>query len=217
MIKKIEPYELINFVDHILQIDENGNFIPVIDEKTGKQKVNPITGAPVWKALQEGTRHNAKVMGHLDKNIQLNREYLIAFQRQLKSIIAQLELNGRVPSANGNFLDAFDGSPSRIKLLNEATHVKADISAGTNVAVSVIDASQFNAFTYATIFDGTNYEDVYITAVDTSANTITVQTMAHDYVKGAIIARSTAVVDTETQEMLVGPHTVYEVELVEVV
>lgn len=217
MIKKIEPYEPINFVDHILQIDENGNFIPVIDEKTGKQKVNPITGAPVWKALQEGTRHNAKVMGHLDKNIQLNREYLIALQRQLKSIITLLELDGRIPSANGNFLDAFDGSSSRIKLLTELTYVKSDVTAGSNIALSVIDASQFKAFTYATIFDDTNYEDVYITAVETSTNTITVQTLANDYTKGAIITRSTAVVDTDNQEMHIGPHTVYEVDLVEVV
>ena len=175
--------------------------------------VDPVTG----EILEEGTTFWALFANNMEWGIYNAYELLVEFNKRLKSIIAQLELDGRVPSANGNFLDAFDGSPSRIKLLNEATHVKADISAGTNVAVSVIDASQFSAFTYATIFDGSNYEDVYITAVDTSTNTITLQTLANDYTKGAIIARSTAVVDTENQEMLVGPHVQYEVELVEVV
>lgn len=213
---KLQEYIPINWVDRIWKLGPDGKLIPKKDSN-GNIIKNPLTGMPEYETIVNGTRVKASNLNHMDENIYLNREYLIAFQRQLKSILAQLELDGRVPSANGNFLDAFDGSPSRIKLLNEATHVKADISAGTNVVVSVIDASQFAPFTFATIFDGSNYEDVYITAVDTSTNTITLQTLANDYTKGAIIARSTAVVDSENQEMLVGPHTVYEVELVEVV
>lgn len=175
--------------------------------------IDPVTS----EVLEEGTTFWAEYGNNIEWGIWNAYALLIEFQRQLKSILAQLELDGRVPSANGNFLDAFDGSSSRIKLLTEATHVKTDVEAGTSVMMNVIDASQFKAFTYATIFDDTNYEDVYITAVDTNANTITVQTLANDYTKGTIITRSAAVVDTVNQEMLVGTHTVYEVELVEVV
>ena len=172
---------------------------------------DPITE----ELLEEGTVFWAEYGNNIEWGIWNAYELIIAINKQLKSVIAQLELDGRVPGSNGTFLDVMNGNASRVTLLDVATHIKTAVTAGSNVTLSVIDASEFTAFTYATVFDGANFEHVYITNV--SANTITVQTLTNNYDKSAIIARSTVVIDTATQEMLVGPHTTYQISLVEVV
>lgn len=172
---------------------------------------DPVTG----EILEDGTVFWAEYGNNIEWGIWNAYELIIAINKQLKSVIAQLELDGRVPGSNGTFLDVMNGNTSRITLLDTATHIKTAVTTGSNITLNVIDASEFSAFTYATVFDGTQFEQVYITAV--GANTITVQALANNYDKSAIIARSTVVIDTTTQEMLVGPYTTYQVNLVEVV
>lgn len=172
---------------------------------------DPVTN----EILEDGTIFWAEYGNNIEWGIWNSYEMIIALNKQLKSIIAQLELDGRVPDSNGTFLDVMNGNASRITLLDAATHIKTAVTAGNSITLHVIDASRFTAFTYATVFDGTHFEQVHITAV--GANTITVQALVNDYAKGAIIARSTVSVDTTAHEMLVGPHTTYQVSLVEVV
>jgi len=172
---------------------------------------DPVTG----EILEDGTIFWAEYGNNIEWGIWNAYELIITINKQLKSVIAQLELDGRVPGSNGTFLDVMNGNASRITLLDVATHIKTTVAAGSNVTLNVIDVSEFTAFTYATVFDGVNFEHVYITAI--GANTLTVQALANNYDKGAIIARSTVAVDTTAQEMLVGPHTTYQVSLVEVV
>lgn len=209
-----EAYERIDFVDHILRIDEKGNFIPVIDPTTGKQKIEPVTGLPVWVALQEGTRHNQKVMNHLDKNIGINRNYIIALETTIRRMQIQMELDGRVPGNGGTFADTLDGSTNKIALDKTQTDIIEAVTAGTTI-LKVGSIAGFTAFTQVTIFDDAHSEDVFITAI--GADTITVQALTNAYKKGAKIARNNVAIDTVNAEMGVGDWETYNVELVEVV
>ena len=210
----IEKYKRINFLDHILRIDEKGDFIPVIDPKTGTQKIEPVTGLPVWEALQEGTRHNQKVMNHLDKNIEFNRNNLISLEATIRRIQIQLELDGRVPGNSGTFADPLDGSTNKIKLDKAMTYIPLAIAIGTT-EFKVANVEGFTAFTQVTIYDDEHSEDVIITEV--GADTIKVQALANNYKKGAKVARSNVVIDTSNAEMGVGDWQTYKVDLVEVV
>jgi len=210
----IEKYKRINFLDHILRIDEKGNFIPVIDPDTGKQEIEPITGAPVWKALQEGTRHNEEVMNHLDENIEINRNYLISLESTIRRIQIQLELDGRVPGNSGTFADPLDGSTNKIKLDKAMTNIPLAITIGTT-EFKVANVEGFTAFTQVTIYDDEHSEDVIITGV--GADTIKVQALTNNYKKGAKVVRSNVVIDTTNAEMGVGDWQTFNVELVEVV
>lgn len=211
---KIEDYELIGFLDHILKIDEKGNFIPKIDPSTGAQKIDRITGLPVWEALQEGTRHSAKVMGHLDKNIKANRELLASLYALIRRMQIQMELDGRVPGNSGTFADTLDGSTNKIKLDTAMTDIIEAVIIGTTT-LKVASVDGFTPFTQVTIFDDVASEDVVITAV--GQDTITVSALTNAYKKGAKVARSNVQIDTVNAEMGVGDWQTYNVELVEVV
>ena len=163
-----------------MRIDEKGNFIPVIDPDTGKQEIDPITGAPVWKALQEGTRHNEEVMNHLDENIEINRNYLISLESTIRRIQIQLELDGRVPGNSGTFADPLDGSTNKIKLDKAMTYIPLAIAIGTT-EFKVANVEGFTAFTQVTIYDDEHSEDIIITEV--GADTIKVQALINNYKK----------------------------------
>ncbi|MFF2179431.1 hypothetical protein ACFVT8_23710 [Lysinibacillus sp. NPDC058147] len=210
----IEKYERINFLDHILRIDEKGDFIPVIDPKTGTQKIERATGLPVWEALQEGTRHNQKVMNHLDKNIEINRKNLISLEATIRRMQIQMELDGRVPGNSGTFADPLDGSTNKIKLDKAITYIPLAIAIGTT-EFKVASVEGFKPFTQVTIYDDTRSEDVLITEV--GADTIKVQALKNAYKKGARVARSNVMIDTVNAEMGIGDWQTYNVELVEVV
>ncbi|MGE7916339.1 hypothetical protein [Lysinibacillus xylanilyticus] len=210
----IEKYERIDFLDHILRIDEKGNFIPVIDPDTGKQKIEPVTGLPVWEALQEGTRHNQKVMNHLDKNIETNRGHIISLEAKIRRMLIQMELDGRVPGNSGTFADPLDGSTNKIVLDKAITDIIKTVAIGTTT-LNVASVDGFIPFTQVTIFDNVHSEDVVITEVGT--NTIKVQALINNYKKGAKVARSNVVIDTVNAEMGVGDWQTYSVDLVEVV
>lgn len=210
---KISPYTPIGFIDHILRIDENGNFIPIIDESTGKQKVNPITGALEWEVFKKGTRHKASVMNHMEAGILAAHLGLFEMDKSLKKILAQLSASDRVPGNNGTFADAFDGTVGRLIRLTAMTDVTAAVTIGSTV-IPVASTEGFEVMTYVTIFDADSYEHVLISAV--GEGSITVQTLTSDYAKGAKIARSTASINTKNQTMDVAPFVTYQVELLEV-
>lgn len=210
----VEKYERINFVDHILRIDLNGNFIPVIDQETGKQKIDPITGLPIWEALQEGTRHNERVMNHLDENIEVNRKYLISLEATIRRMQIQMELDGRVPGNSGTFADPLDGSSNKIMLDKALTDIVEAITIGTTT-LKVESVDGFKPFTQVTIFDDVEKEDVLITEIGTG--TIKVQALKNAYKKGAKVARSNVSIDMVNTEMGIGVWQTYSVELVEVV
>ncbi|WP_068983860.1 hypothetical protein [Lysinibacillus xylanilyticus] len=210
----IEKYERIEFLDHILRIDEKGDFIPVIDPNTGKQKIERVTGLPVWEALQEGTRHNQKVMNHLDKNIEFNRKYLISLEATIRRMQIQMELDGRVPGNSGTFADPLDGSTNKITLDKVMTDIIEAVAIGTT-ELKVANIEGFTAFTQVTIYDDVHSEDVIITEVGTG--TIKVQALKNAYKKGAKVARSNIQIDTVNALMGVGDWQTYNVDLVEVV
>lgn len=198
-------YPLIHFLDHILKIDENGDFIPKRDEH-GNVIINKITGRPELVAEQEGTRLNARNMNHLDTWLYRAHELLEQHANEILRFKIQLELEGKAPGNSGTFADTFDDAPNKLIRESAKAVLTAPRSAGTTV-LNVDRTDGFKAFTELTIYDGTNNEDVLIT--DVTASTITVQPLQHDYVKGAVIARSNAAI--EDGQMGVGSWGTYSV------
>ncbi|QTD40655.1 hypothetical protein [Sporosarcina sp. Te-1] len=205
------PYTLINFLDHILKIDENGEFIPKRDEQ-GHIIINRITGRPELEAEQEGTRLNARNMNHLDFWLFKAHERLEQQANEMLRIKIQLELEGKAPGNSGTFADTFDGEPNKLVRETARTILTAPRSAGTTV-LNVDQTDGIKPFTIVTIYDGTNSEDTMIT--DVTASTVTVQPLVNDYVKGAVVARSNA--EIKDGRMGNGAWGTYSIGLVEVI
>lgn len=174
--------------------------------------IDTVTG----EVLEEGTTFWAEYANNMEWGIFNNFEQLIYFQRMIKKIQMQLELDGRVPGANGNFVDTFDELPTRMARLTAETDVTVAVTAGDTV-IPVIDASQFGVLQLVTIYDADNYEHVRINVVDKEANKLTVAAVLNDYSKGAKVSRSTAAIDDINNSMNFGTWGTYTVSVSEVV
>ena len=104
----------------------------------------------------------------------------------------QMELDGRAPGNSGSNADKFVGETNKSVRQLATADITPAVESGITV-LPVDKVTSFAAFTQVTIYDGTNSEDVLITAV--RVDTITVQALTHDYVKGARIAQSNAKID----------------------
>lgn len=170
--------------------------------------VDPITE----EILEEGTTFWADYANNHEWGIWNAYKFMSEMYRQLQRVIVQQELDGRAPGNSGAFADTFDGNPNKLVAQTTSATLTAPRASGTTV-LNVDGTEGFEAFTQVTIYDGTNSEDVLITNV--TASTITVQPLVNDYVKGAVIARSNAVV-TDGQ-LFGGSWGTYDISLVEVV
>ena len=196
-------YVMQDWFDHIYKVNPDGKPIPKRDA-SGQIIYNPYTGYPEWEAFEEGSRFTAKRMLHIEQGIFGAHSGLENFDRELKKIRAQMELDGRVPNHSGSFADTFDETSQRLVRLTAKTDITVEAKS-TETVLHVASTEGFTAMTYATIYDADSYEQVLITAVDSSAKTITVQALTSDYAKGAKITRSTAGIDTDNQNMVVAP------------
>ena len=173
--------------------------------------IDPDTG----EVLEEGTPYMSEYANNFEWGIWNAYQFLIHMYRQLERLRVQMELDGRVPNHSGSFADTFDETSQRLVRLTAKTDITVEAKS-TETVLHVASTEGFTAMTYATIYDADSYEQVLITAVDSSAKTITVQALTSDYTKGAKITRSTAGIDTEHQNMVVAPFVTYKVDLVEV-
>lgn len=174
--------------------------------------IDTVTG----EVLEEGTTFWAEYANNMEWGIFNNFEQLIHFQRMIKKIQMQLELDGRVPGANGNFVDTFDELPTRMTRLTSETNVTAAVTAGDTV-IPVTDANQFDVLQLVTVYDADSYEHLRINTVDKEANKLTVGAVLNDYNKGAKVARSTAAIDDVNNSMNFGTWGTYTVSVSEVV
>ena len=160
--------------------------------------------------LEEGMPVNARNLNHMDKGIGDAHTFVAELQSAVKRLQVQMELGGRAPGANGTFSDTLDGTKTTLDTTKSA--VKTAVSIGAT-SIEVEDATGFTALSQVTIYDGTKREDVMITKV--AGNVLTVQALKNGYSKGATVARSTVAVDTANKIMLIAPHVVYDVALIE--
>ncbi len=152
--------------------------------------VDPKTGY----VIDEGTYFTANRANNIENGIENAFIWLNQHDSDIQRIRVQMELDGRAPGNSGSFADTFDSDPNKLVRQTASATLTAPRSVGTTV-LNVDNTEGFVAFTQATIYDGTNSEDVLITAI--TENTITVQPLVHDYVKGAKVARSNAVIQPD--------------------
>lgn len=189
-----EEYKPSNWVDHVTDPE-------IIDPATGEAKV-----------IREGTRLSAARLNNIEAGIVGNRKWLSSMDKDMKRLWVLMELWGRVPGSSGSFIDAFDGEPTRLTRLETKTDVTAAVEAGATT-IPVSSTEGFTALTYVSIFDGTNYENVKITAV--GSGQLTVAALTNGYSKGAKIARSTAAINAENNSLDFGTFTSFKVTVKE--
>lgn len=166
------------------------------------------------KILEEGTVFTADAANNIENGIYNSYERVIQVERENQRIRVQLDLKERANSELV-FYDTLDGEAARKMEMDTALTVVKDAAAIGASSLNVIDASVFTALTEVTIYDGTNSEDVMITAV--SGSVLTVQALTKPYSKGAFVARSNAVLDADEQRLKKGRWGTYTVTLSEVV
>lgn len=166
------------------------------------------------KVLEEGTVWTAEDGNRIEGGIFGAYERIIQTERETQRIRVQLDLKERANSELV-FYDTLDGEDPRKMIFDTAkTVVKAAISVGAT-SLSVVDATGFKELTEVTLYDGTNSEDVLITAI--AGNVLTVQATQKAYSKGAFIARSNAELDTVQQRLKPSRWGTYTVTMNEVV
>ncbi|QSB10435.1 hypothetical protein JTI58_01580 [Lysinibacillus fusiformis] len=210
-----DSYSLIRWKDIIFKVGSDGKLIPKRDSN-GEIEIDPLTGHTKYETLSDGTRIKASLLNYMDEGILYAHKGIDELKTLIRRLQIQLELDGRVPGNSGTFADPLDGSTNKIKLDKALTDIIEAITAGTTT-LKVASVDGFIPFTQVTIFDDVNNEDVLITAIDTSAKTITVQALAFGFKKGAKVARSNVNIDITNAEMGVGDWQTYDVQLVEVV
>lgn len=172
--------------------------------------VDPVT----HDVLEEGTPFMSEYANNIEEGIYGSYEYLIRHDKDIQRLRVQMELDGRAPGNNGSFSDTLaDGAaPSKMTRLTASADIVAVVEAGeTEIPVDTVVG--FVVFTEVTVFDGSNSEDVMITAV--GVNSLTVQALTNAYVKGARVARSTVTISDG--QMTRGDWGTYSVSLMEVV
>lgn len=166
------------------------------------------------KILEEGTVFTADAANNIEEGIYNAYERIIQVERENQRIRVQLDLKERANSELV-FYDTLDGEPARKMELDTAkTVVKEALTVGATT-LNVVDASSFKPLTEVTLYDGTNSEDVLITAVN--GNVLTVQPITKNYSKGAFVARTNAELDTLQQRLKPGRWGTYTISMNEVV
>lgn len=210
------------WLDQIIELDQNNDVIYEKDaqgnlvywkDAHGNYVLDPVTMKPIPKPkfLQEGTKHMAAYENHQEEGILKSHQRLDGHDKDIMRMKVQMELDGRAPGNSGAFIDTFEGEPNKLVRQTAVADITAAVAAGTT-ELPVDNVTDFVAFTQVTVYDGANSEDVLITAI--GADTITVQALANDYVKGARIARSNAKIDGQ---MTAGDWGTYSVSVVGVV
>lgn len=137
-------------------------------------------------------------------------------KNELQRILVQQEIDGSIPESNkGSFFDTFDGSPTRVTLLDSTADLVEDIDAGTLILPVVVVKGAFAVGEEVIIMDDQNIETLTITAVDN--NELTVAQLVHGFKKGATIARSTATIDAVEKSMKFPAWGTYSINVMEVV
>ncbi|MGE7546121.1 hypothetical protein [Sporosarcina newyorkensis] len=195
-------YLRINFDDHIVEFPNRFRFVQNDD---GTVSLEPDEG----EIFQPGTPLNAETLSPMDIMIAKLAEHWNLHESDIVQIKIQQALEGDTKGNSGIFADTFIGDPIRIKRETTTAVLTAPRSAGTTV-LNVDNTDGFRPFTEVTIYDATNHEDVLIT--DVTESTITVQPLQHDYVKGAVIARSNVTIaDGRMDNGAWGTYSVMEV------
>lgn len=165
--------------------------------------------------VQEGTRAYAEFFNNMEKGIYEAYNWLIEDSRRLQRVEVKQALQDR-SSSNNVFYDPFDGqAPSKATLDTTSAVIKTPLVEG-ETTLQVDKTEGFREFTEVSIYDNVNYEDLLITEIDAESKTIKVQALTKSYKKGAIIARSNVLINTNDREMNIGQWGNYSVTAVEV-
>lgn len=172
--------------------------------------VDVITG----QVIQEGTRFTASRMNNIEDGILGMYLQMSEFRKNYDKLMIQLELDGRAPANNGSFFDPLNGeTPKALTLDTNKATLQTAIEVGTTEIT--LPNVPFKVGEIVTIFDDVNHEDVAITAID--GTKVTVSATVNAYKKGAVVSRSSAVIDTVDTEITFGSWGSFNITFSEVV
>lgn len=171
--------------------------------------VDPISG----DIIQQGTRFTAQRANNIEDGIANLYGSQTRQDSEIQKLRVQLEMVGRAPVNNGTFFDTLDGDTKQLTLDTDKAVVQSSLSAG---ATSItLNTAPFAVGEYVTVYSDTKSENVLVSAVN--GNALTVGALANSYPKGAMVARSNAVVDVAERELKFGVWGTYSIAVSEVV
>ncbi|GKV54228.1 hypothetical protein NCCP2222_01750 [Sporosarcina sp. NCCP-2222] len=220
-----EPYVYVpqKWLDTIIEMDEQGNIVYEKDEDgnikylkdhLGRYILDPFTNKPIPKPKysQEGTTHSAARENYQEQGIEMAHKRLDSHENRMLRLEINAEIDGKAPGNSGTFADPFDGDPVKLQRINTSATITTAVSIGAT-SLPVDNVTGLLPFTQVTVFDGTNSEDVMITAV--GSNSITVEALKKAYVKGAKVARSTTqIIDGKVSSGKWGTSSIGPVEVI---
>jgi hypothetical protein len=156
--------------------------------------IDPTNG----EVIQEGTRFTASRANNIENGIYNLHDSQSDQDKKIQRLEVELLLRDR--SSSGKvFYDPLDGEePSKLTLDTTKADITQAVSAGATV-LPVDSVTGFKVDTEVTIYDDVNQEEVMITAVGTDS--VTVSAIANGYKKGAKVARSNVVIDSNLKAM----------------
>lgn len=171
--------------------------------------VDPITG----DVLEEGTRFTAARANNIEWGIWNSYEWITAFNESMQKMQVQIDMMGRAPVNNGSFFDTIDGdSKALIRDVDRATAQTALSAGATTINLNAVP---FAVGEFVSVYDDTNQEIVEVTA--TASGSVTISALSNSYKKGAVVARTNAVVDSAGNKLLPGTWGTYTITAQEVV
>lgn len=160
--------------------------------------------------IDVGTKFMARYQNTQEDGIEAAFERIVGAEKENRRLRSRLDLKDRTDSEY-TFLDAFDGSePTNMTLDTAKTVLTTGISTGVT-KLPVLDATGFKQGTEITICSGDKQEAVKVIAV--ASKEITTTPTVNDYAKGALVARTNAIIDVENQQVIPGRAGTYEVSL----
>lgn len=171
--------------------------------------VDPING----EVLEEGTRFTAARANNIEWGIWNSYEWITAFNESMQKMQVQIDMMGRAPVNNGSFFDTNDGASKAITRDVDRATAQTALSAGATTIN--LNAVPFAVGEFVAVYDDTNQEIVEVTA--TASGSITISALSSSYKKGAMVARTNAVVDSAGNKLVPGSWGTYKINVTEVV
>lgn len=165
--------------------------------------------------VQEGTNFNAFNMNKIEAEL----VRLGMTQRDIYLVIARLaafsELDGRVTGAQAKFFDMLDGEEPHYMRMSTAKAIMPQATAASSspIQLNIVNAVDFSVGQEVTVYDDVHLERVMVTAV--VAGKLTLSRLQNSYKKGAVIARTTLVMDAASKTLKIGGYKTYEVSISE--
>lgn len=164
-----------------------------------------VTHEHLQTAMQEQKRLIDTDLSHILSRLTKNDDEHVLIFRALQRLMVGGELNEKVEGGYKFFDQLDEATPKNMQMLDETHQITTAVTKGA----TTLPISGFAIGQEVSIFDDVNAEDTVIAAVD--SNKITIKALRNSYKRGAVVTRSTLLLDRQKQVFSAQNYTTYSV------